>query len=151
MKIEEIMAKDIACADVDEKVGSVALKMKQRDVGALPVCENGKIVGIVTDRDLVVRGLANGRDLSQAPVREMMSRHPVWGTGDGDIEDAVRLMEKKQIRRLPVVDQARHIIGMLSLGDIATHAPHELSGEALEAISLTGKPLEKRARANQMA
>lgn len=144
MFIQEVMSRNIVCTDPDEKIGVVAKKMKEQDIGALPVCKDGKLLGIVTDRDIVVRGLTDGLEIIDLSVRQVMSSQPVWTTHTASIEDAVRLMELKQIRRLPVMDREGNLVGMLSLSDIATHTSHELSGEALRAISLSGRPLQTR-------
>ncbi len=139
MLINEIMSKDVVCADPDEKLASIAKKMKDRDIGAVPVCKDDKLLGMVTDRDIVIRTLAVGADPSAASARQVMSSEPVSCRETESVEDAVHLMEQKRIRRLPVMDSKGHLVGMLSLDDIAIHASHELSGEALEALSFSDK------------
>lgn len=139
MLIKEIMSKDVVCADPDEKLGSVAKKMKDRDIGAIPVCKDGKLLGMVTDRDIVIRTLADGVDPLAMPARKVMSTQPISSRETETVEDAVHLMEKTHVRRLPVMDTKDHLVGILSLDDIAIHASHELSGEALKAVSMSGK------------
>lgn len=139
MLIKEIMSKDVVCAGPDEKLGSVAKKMKDRDIGAIPVCKDGKLLGMVTDRDIVIRALADSLDPLATPARKIMSTEPISSRETETVEDAVHLMEQTRVRRLPVMDSKDHLVGMLSLDDIAIHASHELAGEALEAVSLSGK------------
>lgn len=135
MLVQEAMSSDVVWVSPSEEIGNVASKMKEFDIGAIPICKNEEVVGIVTDRDIVVRGLVDDGDIVKHSVREVMSVHPVWCSPTEDVEDAVRLMEDKQIRRLPVVDDKRHLVGLLSLGDISQKTSHELSGEVIAAVS----------------
>ena len=135
MLVKEAMTSDVVWVSPSEDIGSVASKMKEFDIGAIPVCKNEEIVGIVTDRDIVVRGLVNDGDIAKHSVREIMSEQPIWCSATESVEDAIRLMEDKQIRRLPVVDKKMHLIGLLSLGDVSQNASHELSGEVIAAVS----------------
>lgn len=135
MQVKQAMTRRPEAVDAGASVKDVALKMRKLDVGALPVMQSGRLVGMITDRDLVVRGLADGADLIEHPVKEYMSANPVFCSEDEDLEDAIRLMEKNQIRRLPVMDEQKILTGILALGDVALQAPLELSGEALRAIS----------------
>ena len=142
MLVQEAMSSDVVWVSPSEEIGSVASKMKEFDIGAIPICKNEEVVGIVTDRDIVVRGLVDDGDIAEHSVREVMSEHPIWCAPTEDVEDAIRLMEDKQIRRLPVVDDQRHLVGLLSLGDISQKTSHELSGEVIAAVSRhTNEPL----------
>lgn len=109
--------------------------MREFDIGALPVGENDRLIGMVTDRDIAVRAVANGRDPSKLTAREVMSTGNVYCRDDEDLEDAVRIMEQKQIRRLPVIDDKKRMVGMLSLGDISHSASRQLTGEEVAAVS----------------
>ncbi len=135
MLVREVMSPDVVWVAPSETIWNVASKMKEFDIGAVPVCENNEIIGIVTDRDIVVRGLVDDDDIAEHSVREVMTLHPVWCSENEDVEDAIRLMEEKQIRRLPVVDSEKHLIGLLSLGDVSQNTSHELSGEVIAAVS----------------
>ncbi len=135
MNVQEVMSAKPMSVVPATKVVDVARKMKELEVGAMPICEDGKLMGIVTDRDIVVRGLADGKDISQRAISDFMTTKPVCCQANQEIGDAVHLMEDKQIRRLPVMDTADHLVGMLTLGDVSTHVSHELSGEAVQAVS----------------
>jgi CBS domain-containing protein len=113
----------------------VASQMRELDVGALPICENDRLAGMITDRDLVLRGLAEGRDPHSTPVRALMSPGIIYIFEEQDVEEAARLMEVKKIRRLPVLNSEKRLVGIVSLGDLAVDAGMVLSGEALKEIS----------------
>ncbi len=116
-------------------VAEVAKKMKELDVGSIPVGENDKLIGMVTDRDITCRAVANGRDLSKLTARDVMTKGIVYCRDSEDLDDALRIMESKKIRRLPVIDEKKRMVGMLSFGDISHAASHELSGELMAAVS----------------
>jgi CBS domain-containing protein len=116
-------------------VKSIAKQMQDQDIGAIPVSENGKLVGIVTDRDIVCRALAQGQSPQAATARDVMSGNVVCCKADDDVERAVRLMEEKHVRRLPVVDGKQQMVGMLSLGDVSARMPLDLGGELLRSVS----------------
>jgi CBS domain-containing protein len=110
--------------------------MRQLDVGALPVCERDRLVGIVTDRDIVIRGVASGLTPDTSTIREVMTVGVEYCFGDQGLSEAVQLMEEQQIRRLLVLDRNKRLAGIVSLGDIAVRGRDDLlSGEALEQIS----------------
>lgn len=139
MKVNEVMTRGVECTRPDASDEEVAARMKALDVGSMPVCDNDRLVGIVTDRDIVVRAIAEGRDPKRTSVRETMSRNPVYCFDDQDIEDASRLMKEKQIRRLMVLNRSKRLVGMVSLGDLAVIGGNDkLSGETLERISENG-------------
>lgn len=123
------------CVSPDTCLADDAQRMRELDVGALPICDNDRLAGIVTDRDLAIRGVAEGRDPRSTPVRAVMSPHLAYIFDDQEIEEAARLMEVKQIRRLPVLNRAKRLVGIISLGDIAVETGVTLSGEALKEIS----------------
>ena len=138
MKISEIMTVDARCADPDVSLATAAGMMRDLDVGALPICEGDNLVGMITDRDLIVRALAEARDPESTTVRDIMSPEIVHAFDDQDVEEVARLMEIKQIRRLPVLNRNKRLVGIVSLGDMATEASTQLSGEALKEISQPG-------------
>ncbi len=118
MKISEIMTKDVISLSVEDTVEQAAGLMKQHDIGSIPVRTNDKVVGIVTDRDIILRGVAEGKDLKMQKVREIMSANPVLGDENLTVDDAARIMSERQIRRLPIVSH-NTLVGMVSLGDLA--------------------------------
>jgi CBS domain-containing protein len=141
-----MLIKDVMTRNVEE-IGSLATlqdaaeKMKSCDVGALPVCENDKLVGILTDRDIAVRAVANGQDPTQTPVYEVMSPTAIYCYEDEDIRDAAELMEQKQIRRLVVFNRNQRVVGIVSLGDIATRLGNDrISADVLEQVSQPSQP-----------
>ena len=141
MKVREIMTPDVQCIGPEENLVDAAALMRQLDVGVLPVCEADELLGIVTDRDIVVRCIADGRDAKLCRVRDAMSDDVVCVTDDDTIEHVVRILEKHQIRRAPVVNRDQKLIGIISLGDIAVDASASLSGDALKDISQPAEPV----------
>jgi CBS domain-containing protein len=135
MKVRDAMHQGAEWVEVTAPVAVIARKMRDLDVGAIPIGENDRLVGMITDRDVAIRVVAEGKDASQMTARDVMSKGIVYCRDDEDVEDAVRIMEQKQIRRLPVLDEKKRLVGMLSLGDVSHSAPHEISGEALTAVS----------------
>jgi CBS domain-containing protein len=110
--------------------------MKSLDVGLLPVCEEVRLVGMVTDRDITVRAVSAGADAGSHRVRDVMTSDVVFCYEDQDVHEAARLMEEKQVRRLVVLTRDRRLAGIISLGDLAVQTGDErLAGEALESVS----------------
>ena len=109
--------------------------MRDLNVGSLPVCEDDHVVGIVTDRDLTIRGLAGFNDPKVTPVRFIMSDDVACVFAGQDVGEAARIMEMKQVRRLPVLNLDNELVGMVSLGDLAAFTDVQLMGEALQMIS----------------
>lgn len=138
MKVKEIMSKDISSVCWEDPVERAAQLMKQHNVGSIPVCSDKGVIGIVTDRDIAVRTIAEGKDSKQQKVREIMSSDPVLGKPEMDVHDAAQIMSEKRIRRLPIVDGSR-LVGMLALGDISVEPVlKDNAGEALSHISQPG-------------
>ena len=135
MKVSEAMHPGAIWIDPDAPLFDVAARMDKDDIGALPVGEHDRIIGMVTDRDIVVRGICDRGDPLQLTARDVMSQPIIYCTTNEDLDDAVRLMERKQVRRLPVMDEHRRMVGMLSLGDVAAKAPASLAAETLRAVS----------------
>ncbi len=131
MLVGQIMQKRITAIGPDTSVRAAAALMADRDVGALPVCKDGMPVGIVTDRDLVIRLLRDVGRVTDRPVRKVMTCPVVTCRADHNVIHAARLMGDHRIRRLVVCDDAGQLIGLLSLGDIARDASEELAGQAL--------------------
>jgi CBS domain-containing protein len=116
-------------------IQEAAEQMRSLNVGVLPVCNGDRLVGIVTDRDLAVRALAAGRDPKSTTVEEIMTRQPIYCFEDQDVEEAELVMEKNQIRRLPVLDHDNRIVGIVSLGDLAIKDDANRAGVTLERVS----------------
>jgi CBS domain-containing protein len=109
--------------------------MRDGDVGAIAVKADGKLVGIVTDRDITCRALATGRNVAKMKAKDVMTKRVVSCSPTDDIKTAIRMMEAKKIRRLPVMDSDKALVGMLSLGDISRKATRQMSGAVLRAVS----------------
>ena len=117
MKVRDLMTSHICCVSPDMTLENASKLMCGADIGVVPVCDNGGIIGIITDRDIITRGISKGFS-PQEKIEKIMTKNVVSVTPDADIKEAVKLMSDKQIRRLPVVS-GREIVGMLSVGDIA--------------------------------
>ncbi len=146
MKVHEIMTGHPRSVAPDTTLVEAAGLMRELDVGALPVCTGDDLAGIVTDRDLVVRGLADGRDPETTRVSDVMSGGVEAVSADDDVENAVRIMEQRQIRRLPVLNREKELVGMISLGDIATSSNPAFGGTALRDVSEPNEPSARRRR-----
>jgi CBS domain-containing protein len=134
MKVSEIMTTDVKRATPDNTLMDIAAMMRDEDVGALPVVQNGELRGIVTDRDIVVRAIAEGNEPSTTTVQEVLSEELASVAPDADVEEAADLMASHQIRRLPVV-QGGKLIGIVTLGDIAVKHEESTASHALEGVS----------------
>jgi CBS domain-containing protein len=131
----EIMTGDAECAKTSDTLVDAARKMRDREVGALPICgEDDRLKGIITDRDIVVRCIAEGGDPSSMKVQELAKGTPVTIGADDSVEEALRTMKEPDVRRLPVID-GHELVGMLSQADVARNLPEGKVGELVEAIS----------------
>jgi CBS domain-containing protein len=135
MKVKDMMHKGAECVAPNAKLQAIAKKMRDHDIGAIPVCEDGRPIGMVTDRDIAIRGLADGKDISALEARDVMTRDVIFCRDTEDAEDALRIMENNKIRRLPVLNDAEKLVGMVSLGDISHALSRELTGEVTKAVS----------------
>lgn len=135
MKVKDMMHKGAECVAPNATLQQVARKMRDHDIGAIPVCEGGKPMGIVTDRDVTIRALANGKDSGTLLAKDVMSKNLVFCRDTEEAEDAIRIMEDNQVRRLPVLDEAQKLVGMVSLGDISHALSRDLAGEVTKAVS----------------
>ncbi len=135
-QVSQIMTRGVRTLAPGETVMKAAQAMKELDVGVIPVCDGQKLVGVVTDRDIVLRGVASGCVVDQAQLKDVMTTDTQWCYEDQSLEEVSKTMRESQIRRLPVVDHQKHLVGILSLGDIATRTQTEAeTGETLEEIS----------------
>jgi CBS domain-containing protein len=136
MQIKDIMTKGLEVISSDSNLTEIAKKMRSFGCGAMPVFESNKIIGIVTDRDIVVRAIADGKDPSQTSAKDIMSVQPCCCFEDDSIEEAVKMMENKKVKRILVKNPDGNPIGIISLGDIAAKSHLlELSGQAMEVIA----------------
>lgn len=135
MKVKEMMHKNVEWVSPDTTVAAVAKKMKDHDVGAIPVGENDRLIGMITDRDIAMRAVANGKDASNLTARDVMSRGVTWCHDSDDAGEAAHIMESKKVRRLPVIDANKRMVGMLSLGDISHAASQRTTAEVIKAVS----------------
>jgi predicted transcriptional regulator len=135
MKVNEMMHKGVEWVAAETPVAMLAKKMMQHDIGAIPVGENDRLIGMVTDRDITVRAVANGKDISKLTARDVMTKGMIYCQDSQEVNDAVRIMESKKIRRLPVLDENKRMVGMLSLGDVSHTASHEIAAEVMKAVS----------------
>jgi CBS domain-containing protein len=134
--VSDVMTRAVLFMHPEDTLQEAARKMKDLNVGPLPVCDGARLVGIVTDRDIAVRGVAEGRDPRGTRIREVMSADVITCRPEQDVAEAARLMREKQVRRLVVLDQDDHLAGIVSLGDLAVEGGDQrLSGKTLEAVS----------------
>ncbi len=144
MQLKEIMTPNVEVIAPEATIREAAEKMSHLDIGPLPVCEGERLVGMLTDRDITVRAVAEGCDPVTTLVREVMTPDLVYGFDDQDVEDAARLMEQYQIRRLPVLNRSKQLIGIVALGDLAVHPGQQpLVGEVLAQVSKPGTSRRK--------
>lgn len=135
MKVSDAMHREATWCSPDEPVSDLARRMQSEDIGAIPIGENDRLVGMVTDRDIALRGFADGRDRASLTARDVMSEGIVWCSEEQDLDDALELMQQHQVRRLPVINAKKRLVGVLSLGDIAHAAPRDRSGELLQSVA----------------
>ena len=135
MKVKDAMHTGVEWVSPDTVLPEVAKKMRDLDVGAIPVGEGDRLVGMVTDRDIACRGVAEGKDSSKLKARDVMTKGIIYCSEGEELDDALRIMEQKKIRRLPVLNGKKRMVGILSLGDISRAASHELTAEVVAAVS----------------
>lgn len=143
MKVRDLMTTNVRTADVNASLSEVAQSMKILNVGSIPICDNNKnVVGMVTDRDIVLRSVAEGSKVNSAKAQEVMSKQVVSVSPDTDVHEAANIMAKNQIRRLPVVENGR-IVGIVAIGDFATQNIYvNEAGDALSNISKPSSPMK---------
>jgi len=134
MKIRDVMSKDVQVARPEDTLQNVAGRMAAGDFGFIPVADGDRLIGALTDRDIVVRAVASGAG-PEARVLDVLSRDALVVRADDDLKVALDLMSSRQIRRLPVVDKDGRLVGVVSLGDLSTRVKERYAGEALEEIS----------------
>ena len=139
MQLKDVMTPAVEVIAPEASIYEAAEKMRHLDIGPLPVCDGERLVGMLTDRDITVQAVAAGRDPRMTPVRDIMTPDVVYGFEDQDVQDAARLMEQYQIRRLPILNRSKQLVGMVALSDLAVHAEtRPVAAEVLEQVSEPG-------------
>ena len=135
MKVSEAMHKSASWVPPTMLISQVAKIMKEQDIGAVPVGENDRLIGMVTDRDIAIRAWPNGHDISSLTARDVMSSGIFYCRTDDALDEAVLMMESKKIRRLPVIDASKRMVGMLSIGDVSHAGGRKLTEGLMKAVS----------------
>jgi CBS domain-containing protein len=136
MQLREIMTPKPEVIPPDARIADAAKKMKECDVGAVPVCDGDKLCGMITDRDITVRAVAEGRDPRETKVEEAMTKEIVYCFEDEDYEEAARIMREHQIRRLPVLNRQKRLVGIVSLGDVSLKGDDDsVTSDTVEGVS----------------
>jgi CBS domain-containing protein len=137
MKVSEVMTREVQTVQPDQAVQQAASFMLSADAGSIPVTEGDRLIGMITDRDIAVRGIAKGYG-PDTPVRDLMTNDIVCALADDDIEDVAIKMSEAQVRRLPVIDEQERLCGIVSLGDLSRETDGNTASEALEGVSQPG-------------
>ena len=137
MIVQDVMSSTVCLIDLSDPIWEAARVMAENDVGALPVAESDCVVGMITDRDIAVRAVAEGRS-PDTPVGDVMSKEIVYCFDDDDVDRVARRMGDHKIRRLPVVNRDKRLVGIVALGDIARSEDHGTTGQATEQVSKRG-------------
>ena len=142
MQVKDVMTRGVECVRPDDNIAAAAQKMKDLDVGALPVCGEGdRLKGMITDRDITVRATAGCCDPGGTRVSDAMTPNVIYVFEDQDVTEAARLMKENQVRRLVVLNRDKRLVGIVSLGDLAVETGNEkLAGNTLEAVSEPAQP-----------
>ena len=140
MKIREVMTRGVESISEAGTIAEAARKMKELNVGVLPVFDNNRLVGMLTDRDIAIRAVAEGHDPKETKVNQIMTKDVISCTEAEDVSEAIKLMESRQIRRLIVRDDQNQVVGIVALGDLAVHLNESLVGEALREVSEPAHP-----------
>lgn len=135
MLVRDVMTRNVTSIRPATTIAEAAKIMRQRDIGALPVAEKNGLMGIVTDRDICCRAIAQGLDPKETPVEKIMSRHVATCFDDQTVDEAAKKMEISRVRRLPVLDHKEHLIGIMTVGDLSHHASPALVGEVEDYIT----------------
>ena len=136
MKIHEIMTRNVECITPTLPIGKAAQKMLDLNVGFLPICEHDKLIGAVTDRDITIRSVAQGRDPRLTPISEIMTQDIFYCYDDEDVERVAQQMQEREVRRMVILNREKRLVGVASLGDIAkTSGEKQLAGETLGEIA----------------
>ena len=136
MKLSEIMTREVAILQPDDSLQFAAKKMRDLNIGFLPVCDGEELIGVISDRDIIIRALADGMDVNIMLGRDMMTAPAIYCFDDQDLSEAAKIMEENQIRRLVVLNREdKRIAGVISLGDLARNETANRSGKVLQKVS----------------
>jgi CBS domain-containing protein len=133
MLVKEAMRLGTEWVSPETKIRDLAIRMRDLDIGSLAVYSDGKLTGIVTDRDIALRCCADSKDPATTSAKEIMTGNIAWCYADQDVEDATQLMEERHIRRLPVLDRTEKLVGFLSVDDLSRNGSFSLAGEVIQA------------------
>jgi len=146
MRVAQAMTRDVCVASPNDSICEVACTMARIDAGAIPVGENDRLVGMITDRDIAVRAVAAGKG-PDTPVRDVMTREVKYCVEDEELDHVAKNMGELRVRRLPVLDRDKRLVGIVSLGDLALTEGEEVAGEAVTGVSRHGGPHSQSAAA----
>jgi CBS domain-containing protein len=134
-KIKDIMSRNVQVVRPDDTLQEAAKKMRSHDIGFLPVCDGERLVGGLSDRDITVKAIADGKDPKKSKVKDFAEKEVAWCYADQSVDDAAKRMKDKEVRRIMVIDRnSRQLVGIVSLGDVATKASGKTSGNVLEKV-----------------
>jgi len=134
MKVREIMTSNVECLAPEASLKEIAQEMKSLDVGFIPICENDRLMGTVTDRDIVIRAIAEGMEVETCKARDIMSREIVYAFDEDDLKTVAEKMREKEVRRILILDNAKRLVGVVSIGDISK-VEEKVSGKTLRDIT----------------
>ena len=141
MQLKDVMTSNVEVVHPNTMLQDAAKKMRDLDIGSLPVCDGQRLVGTLTDRDITIRAIAEGRDPKATSVREAMTPQIIYCFEDQPVEEAAKLMKERQIRRLPVISRDKRLVGIVSLGDLAVDTDNaRMAGQTLTEISEPARP-----------
>ena len=136
MKLSEIMTREVEIIQLDDTLRLAAQKMRDRDIGFLPVCDGDSLMGVLSDRDITIRAFADGMDINVMLGRDLMTTPAIYCFDDQDVKDAAKLMGENQIRRLVILGrESERVVGIISLGDLARKGITDISGQVLQRVS----------------
>lgn len=134
MQIANVMSRDVRLIGPDETIQAAAQMMEDEDIGFLPVGEDDRLIGMLTDRDIALRAVAKGKDPKKTKVRDVMSEQVFYCSEDTEVDDAADNMAELRIRRMPIVDDEKRLVGVVSIGDLSFRHKPKVAGKALETI-----------------
>ena len=135
MQAYELMTRTVQCVSPETYIQEVAQTMKSLDVGFLPVCENDRLVGALTDRDLVLRVIAEGKDVKDCKARDVMTHDVFWCYEDQTTDEVAGYMAGKEIRRVLILNRDKRLVGVISIGDLAKAGEEQITGETIKDIA----------------
>ena len=141
MNVQSVMTRDVAIINQTDSVRAAAALLARLNIGSAPVCNGRSLVGMITDRDIAVRAVAEGRDPLDTPVEQVMTRDVIFCFEDQDVQEVAASMASSQVRRMPILNRQHELVGLVSLGDLAVEvADDQLTGEVLEEVSQPSRP-----------